>query len=503
MGIDCGGTTTKAALYTADGHEIAVESVKTAVLVPKPSYAERDMHSMQTEIFGLISKLIVKSEIQPETIKGIACCGHGKGLYLWGKNGKPVRHGILSADNRAADFVVQWRNNGTERRAFEYSCQHVMSCQPVALLAWLKENEPETIANTKWVFECKDYVRFLLTGKAAAEISDYSGANLINLHTHQYDLDLLSCFGIDDIYDKLPPLCKSTDLCGSITKEVAEQTGLCEGTPVAGGMFDINACAIASNCICEDKICVIAGTWSINEYIRTTPITDKSVLMNSIFCDSEHYLIEESSPTSASNNEWFIHTLLPELAEKQKTDGKSIYDFCNQMVEHVPIHEFCPIFLPFLFASNVNVNAKSCFIGLTSYHSRAHLMRSVYEGIAYSHKYHIDKLLNSRSKKPSGIQLAGGVACSSVWSQMFADILQLPVTTIDVNETGALGCAIAAAVATGTYASFEDAIKAMVKTKATYTPRSENSRYYLERYEIYRKVIDALDPVWDSICKLM
>jgi L-xylulokinase len=503
LGIDCGGTMTKAAIYSAEGREISVEAVETDLIIPAPGFAERDMNVMREAICDAVRRVMSRSGIEASKVAAVACCGHGKGLYLWGHDGNPVRNAILSTDNRAYQYSQRWKDDGIEDKVFSLSLQHIMPCQPVALLSWLKDHEPATLERTQWIFECKDYVRYFLTGEARAELTDYSGANLINLRTQQYDLDLLGLFGLKEIAGKLPPLCKSTDICGFITGEVADKTGLCEGTPVAGGMFDIDACALAVNAASEDRLCVIAGTWSINEYIRTEPVTDKSVALNSIFCDPDYYLIEESSPTSAGNYEWFIRTMLPEFREYVRSGGKSPYDACSELVESIPADEFCPIFLPFLFASNVHPNAKSCFVGLTSYHTRAHLIRSVYEGIVYCHKYHIDKLLRTRKSPPACIQLAGGVARSRVWSQMFADICEMPVETVDVDETGALGCAINAAVAVGQYSSFAEAAKRMVKVKGRFTPDQVSSAGYRKKYSIYLKTIKALDTVWDDIQALV
>jgi len=503
MGIDCGSTMTKAGLYTADGAERGLEAIETDLLIPRPGFAERDMDALRDAVFTVIRSLLSKSGIRPDVIAGIACCGHGKGLYLWGKNGRPVRNAILSTDNRAYEYPLKWKKDGTEDKVFDISLQHIMACQPVALLTWIRDHEPEVLDRTQWIFECKDYVRMLLTGEALAEITDYSGANFLNLRTRRYDATLLDCFGLDAIMDKLPPLRKSTDICGHITKEVSQDTGLMEGTPVAGGMFDIDACAIAVNGAREDRICVIAGTWSINEYIRREPVDDRSILMNSIFCDPDYYLIEESSPTSTINYEWFIRTLLPEFRDCARTKSQSVYDACSELVAGIPHDEFSPIFLPFLFASNVHPNAKACFVGLSSYHTRAHLIRSVYEGITYCHKWHIDKLLRSCASPPASIQLAGGVARSSVWSQMFADVMQLPVETVDVSETGTLGCAMTAAVATGAYQSFGEAAEKMIKIKAKYMPDPATFESYSSRYKIYHKVVDSLDPVWDDVQRMM
>lgn len=503
MGIDNGGTTTKAALYREDGVCVGVASTETEMLVPRAGFTERDMDEMWEANCSVIRSVIAQTGVDTADIAGIACCGHGKGLYLWGKDGKPARPGIISTDNRAWEYPVKWEKDGTAEKVFERSCQHIMACQPVSLLAWLQDHEPECLERTQWIFECKDYVRFRLTGEAYGEITDYSGANFVNLKTRQYDPELMRLFGLEDWMDKLPPLRQSTDICGYITEETAAKTGLKPGTPVAGGMFDIDACLIAVNAADEEHICMIAGTWSINEYIRKEPVLDGKVLMNSLFCLPEYYLIEESSATSAGNHEWFVKTLLPELKEQAKKEGGSVYQLTDQWVADIPASEFCPIFTPFLMASNVHPNAKASFIGLSNYHTRKHLMRSVFEGIAFSHRYHFDKLMATRSTPPKSIRLAGGVARSEIWTQIFADVMGYPIETVDVKETGALGCAMAAAVAAGDYKDLAQAADKMVTVNPAVYPNKENQPYLEQRYQMYRKVLEALDPIWDDLQKLL
>ena len=276
-----------------------------------------------------------------------------------------------------------------------------------------------------------------------------------------------------------------------------------EGTPVAGGMFDIDACALAAHVADEDHVCMIAGTWSINEFIRRTPVLDGYSYDELPFCIPEYYLIEECSPTSAGNNEWFLKTLMPEFIREEKLAGRVPYREIDRMVESIPPTEFCPVFLPFLMASNVHPNAKGSFVGMSSYHTRSHLLRSVYEGIAFSHRQHYDKLEKCMEREPKSIRLAGGAARSRVWTQIFADVMKCPVETVAVRETGALGSAIAAAVAVGDYADIKDALRAMSRLAPAVMPNTGNFESYDKKYDLYRQTIDALDPVWDSYQALM
>jgi L-xylulokinase len=221
--------------------------------------------------------------------------------------------------------------------------------------------------------------------------------------------------------------------------------------------------------------------------------------MNSFFCIPGLYLLEESSATSAGNLEWFINSLLPELKASKSDRDETLFDELNAWVESIPASEFCPVFLPFLMASNVHPNAKASFVGLSSYHTRKHLVRSIYEGIAFCHRYHLEKLLKARGNKPESIRLAGGVANSAVWSQMFADVMQLPVETVTVREAGALGCAMSAAVAIGLYSNLGEAACRMTRMKSAFYPLAENVPAYERKYALYLKVIHSLDNVWGDI----
>lgn len=496
MGIDNGGTFSKAAIFDENGRQISVASVPTMTLTPKPGYTERDMEELWQVNAKAVRQAIEKSKIDPSDIAGVSFSGHGKGLYLVGKDGKPSYHGIISTDARAWSYVKQWKEDGTAEKVYEKTFQEILACQPVSLLAWLKDHCPEVIENTAYVFAVKDYVRYRMTGEAYAEMSDFSGGNLVNLKTGDYDRELLELFGIGEVYDKLPPLKNAADICGYVTKEASELTGLLEGTPVSAGMFDVNACGIASGLSNEEEMCMIAGTWSINEFIAKQPILNGTVALNSMFCIPGYYLIEESSPTSAGNMEWFIKNLMSYEKAEAKQAGTSVYDITNQWVKSIEPQENNLIFLPFLNGSNEDALAKGTFIGLTAYHNKKHMLRAVYEGIVFSHLTHVRKLLKNR-ETPKSIRLAGGAANSDVWVQIFADTLQIPVDVIEDKELGAQGAAIAAGIAAGIYRDYKDGIERTVKISRTVQPRSEYREIYEKKYETYRRVIEGLSGVWE------
>lgn len=499
LGIDNGGTMTKAALYDLQGNTVAVSIKKTSMLMPKPSHTERDSDELWEANRHVIQEVIIESKIDSSNIVGISITGHGNGLYLIDEFGNPSYNGIVSTDTRAEEFINLWyENNQYETEILPKTMQSVWAGQPVSLLAWLKKYEPEVLARSRWVLMVKDLIRYRLTGEINLEITDTSGTNLLNVKERKYDRELLRFFGIEEVEEMLPPLVNSTDICGFITEEAAIATGLKEGTPVVGGIFDIVASAIATGLYEEDKLCIVAGTWSINEYITKKPVVDSDLFMTSIYCLPDYYLTTEASPTSASNLEWFIEEFLGQEKGEAASEGRSVYKICNELIEDTHVDESDILFFPYLYGSNSVPHANSCFIGLSSWHKKKHLLRAVYEGIVFGHMYHIERLLKHRDQAPRSCRIAGGVTNSEVWLQMFADTLQLPLEIVEVKEHGTLGTAMCAGVATNIYSSMEEAAEKLIKVKKIIQPDPANVSSYARKYEKFKTTLEKMNPVWES-----
>jgi L-xylulokinase len=157
------------------------------------------------------------------------------------------------------------------------------------------------------------------------------------------------------------------------------------------------------------------------------------------------------------------------------------------------------VFLPYLYGGSDDARAGAAFVNLSASHTRAQMLRAVYEGIVFGHKLHIDRLLNSRKHPPKGVRLAGGVTNAPMWVQMFADVLEMDVETIEVKELGALGAAMTAAVAAGLYPDLAAAGKAMVKVSRVYHPDPALAPVYRRKYRDFKTVVDAMAPVWAKL----
>lgn len=494
LGLDNGGSKTKAALYDMKGNEIATAGAGANPNIRKGGFVERDMNVLWQTNAKAIRDVIAKTGVDPHDIVGVATTGHGNGVYMIKEDGTPAAPGIISTDTRAADIVKRWQEDGTQSKIIPQTKQILWAGQAVSILAWYKENQPEILNKVRWVLPCKDYVRFCLTGEAYGEITDMSAINAMNLDTKQVDDQILDKLGLQEYKHIFPPIKSSVDICGRVTKKASEETGLIEGTLVAGGLFDVASCGIATGVTDSDTLSVVAGTWSINSMISTVPVYSENLFMTSLYCMDNYYQTIEGSMTSAGNMEWFINSFLKDN-ESARKDG-SVYEYCNHMAASVSPHESNIVFLPFLYGTNVNSDAKAGFIGIDGSQGKQHMIRAIYEGVVFSHLMHIERLFEFMDR-PSSLRISGGATESKIWVQIFADVLQMPIEVSAAKELGTLGASMCVGVACGDYADLCSASLNMSRIAYTCEPNPANKDIYQKKYRIYKSLINSMDNVWE------
>ena len=502
LGIDNGLTVSKAAIFDLSGREVAVQGHKVTLNYPRPAWVERDSETVWQTTAAAIREAIEQAGIDARDIIAIGNSAHGNGIYLVDKSGAPLGPSVTSMDNRASGIIDEWfQPGGVHDQNYPIVMTNTFAAQPAALLAWFKRHRPELWQQIGHAFPCKDYIKFRLTGAATSDYSDISGTSLYDSRNHRFSAELLDLYGIGDILPALPQPIDSHAVAGRVTREAAAVTGLIEGTPVVGGMFDINASAVGAGVIDEGMLCIIAGTWSINEVVMRQPLVDERILMCTLFAVPGMWLATDSSATSATNLEWFVTQFCHEESTAAAARGISVYEVCNEIVASMPPGSTDVIFHPFLFGSNVQANARAGFYGLGAWHTKAHVLRALYEGVVFGHLDHVNRLKDAGAPMSSG-RLTGGGARSAVWSQMFADALELPIEVPAASEIAALGAAIAAGIGVGAYRDYEDAIAQTVQIERRYEPNPQATHAYLARYGEYRCLLEAMREPWQRLERL-
>ncbi|HTO27119.1 MAG TPA: FGGY-family carbohydrate kinase, partial [Devosia sp.] len=154
-----------------------------------------------------------------------------------------------------------------------------------------------------------------------------------------------------------------------------------------------------------------------------------------------------------------------------------------------------PIYHPFLYGAQQDGRARAGFYGIGGWHGRAHMLRALFEGVVFEHARHVD-VLRRAGAFISSATLSGGGSRSSVWPQIFADVLDVPVTVSRSRETGALGAAIAAGTGVGLFADYAAGTKAMTAPARHYAPQANNHPHYTARRALFTQLAAAMTPVW-------
>lgn len=503
LGIDLGTTGVKAALFAAeDGHVVADAFVDYPLFHPHPGWAEQNPADWwQATITAIRSCLATASQlgIQPAQVRGVGLSGQMHGVVLLDADQQVLRPCIIWADQRS-DEQCRWI---TERvgasQLIQYVSNPALTGFSAPKLLWVRDNEPEIFARARKMLLPKDYIRYLLTGVQAMEISDAAGTCLLDVKQSRWSQEVLSALELDSAL--FPPVVPADAASGTITREVSVLTGLPEGTPVAGGGAD-NACGAVGNGVVTSGLALISvGTSGIVLAYSDTPQVDTSGPVPRVHTfnhavPNAWYLMGVTQGAGLSMR-WVRDNIgLPERALERWT-GTDAYDTLGREAESVPPGSEGLIFLPYLQGErtpHLDPYARGGWIGLTASHDRRHLVRSVMEGVAFSLKDCLS-IIREQGLRMDQLRATGGGAKSQVWRQIIADVLGTELVVTNATEGPAFGAALLAGVAGGVYRSVQAACDQTVRVVERTEPRPANAQAYAQAYETYKALYPALKPV--------
>lgn len=480
LGIDVGGSMTKAAVFDAAGRLLAEASARSVVVADSPGHAERDPERIWESAAEAVRSVLADPAVSRDAIAGVGVTGFGNGLFLVDGAGRPTRAGIASIDTRAAAIVGEWRAAGLEDAIWDATLQPFWSGQPLPLLEWVRRHDPEALASARRILACKDVLRLRLTGTTWNERTDLGSGGLYNPVADRPAHELFEAVGLGEVAELLPEdgVAVAAQVVGSITSEAAEATGLPVGVPVVAGATDNVSVLIGSGVQEAGGLSVIGGTWSINQALSTAHVIDRSVFQSIPTHRDDLQLLVESSPNSMSNFDWYVHN----FAQPGAADAGSLYSRSDStMLAQESRISSGVTFLPHLYGSPRHPLRTATLFGLTADVGPDEVLRAVYEGIAFEHRTLIERLPSAAPGAPA--RVAGGVLRSAAWLQLFADAFDRPVEVPDTEEVGARGAAMIAAVGVGVYPDYPTANAHMTRVAATYLPRPDQVDRLAGRYQ--------------------
>ena len=499
LGVDCGTSGTKTVLFDEKGSVIASVSAEYPLYQPHNGYAEQDAADWKNAMLETISAVVAKSGIDSADIAGIGLSGQMHGLVMLGADGNVLRKAIIWCDQRTGAQVDKM-NELAGAKIAEISANPALTGWTAAKILWVRDNEPQVYEKCRHILLPKDYLRYVLTGELATEVSDASGMQLLDVKNRCWSGELCSLLGIDK--GLLAQVYESCEVTGKVTRAVAEQTGLKEGTIVVGGAGDNAAAALGTGVCRQGRAFTTIGTSGVVFAHTDTPLIDQKGRVHTCCAavpNSWHVMgVTQAAGLSLR---WFRDNFCESEMQQAKQLGVSEYELMSAQAETVAVGCERLLYLPYLMGErtpHLDADARGVFFGLSAVHTKKHMLRAVMEGVAYSLRDCVE-IFREMGISVSDMAACGGGGSSALWRSMLADLYGCGVKTVTSKEGPALGAAILAAVGAGVYSSVEQACGAVVHSKDTTSPDAERAKVYEQYYQLYRSLYPALKESYQKL----
>lgn len=493
LGIDFGGSSSKATLIDGNGDIVCTVSREYPMHYPQDGWCEQSAEDCYGALVANIRTIFTKSGVDPKAIRAMAVDSATHMAVLLGKDDMPLRNVIHWSDRRS-EQESQWLNANLLPQLRRLCLNQPSPLWTLPQLMWLKTHEPEILAKTSKLLFMKDYIRHRLTGDYFTDRIEAMGAMLMDEEKGCWSQELCVLAGLD--ISVMPELREPTDFAGYPTAQACAETGLSPETKIIIGTTDTALEVYASGSIHPGQATVKLATAG-----RICPVTDHG-LCHEMLVNYRHvvpgmWYPGTANKTCAASYRWYRDLLCqPEMAEAKKR-GMDAYEVMNEAAILTPPGADGLVFHPYLQGEStpyMDNNLRASFVGVSSYHTKGHFSRAVMEGVCFSLRDSLS-LLKKLGVAPESANIIGGGGKSPLWSQMTADILNLPLRKAKSDDSS-LGSAMLAGVACGVFDSFDDSVAKCARPDRIYTPNPENVEIYDGYFARYKAIHDALAPIY-------
>lgn len=493
IGVDIGTSGTKSVMFDEKGTVIASAAIEYPLYQEKNGYAEQEPSDWYNASVNTIKKIVSDSKVDPADITGIGISGQMHGLVMLDENNEVIRKSIIWCDQRTAKECAEITEKVGAKRLIEITANPALTGFTASKILWVRNNEPENYKKCRHILLPKDYVRFMLTGEYATEVSDASGMQLLDVPNRCWSDEVLEKLDIDK--SLLAKVYESPEITGKITAKAAALTGLKEGTPVVGGAGDNAAAAVGTGIVSDGKAFTTIGTSGV-VFAHTSEVQIDPKGRVHTFCCAVPGCWHIMGVTQAAclSLKWFRDNFCEAEMKEAKEKNVSEYYLMDKEAESIPIGSDKLLYLPYLMGErtpHLDPDVRGMFFGLSAMHTKAHFIRAVLEGVAYSLR-DCKNIISEMGTEISDMMACGGGGTSPLWRSMLADLYKCPVKTVACKEGPALGVAILAFVGTGVYKTVEEACAAMIKTDKTQNPDANASAEYDKYYNLYTKLYGSI-----------
>lgn len=503
IGIDVGTSATKTVIFDESGNIISKSSKEYPLYQPRNGWAEQNPEDWKEAVLFTLKAVMEDSEIPGYDIKGIGISGQMHGLVMLDKDCNVIRPSIIWCDQRTSNEVEEMLDIIPRKRWIEITANPPLTGWTASKILWVRNNEPENYKRCKHILLPKDYIRYVLTGEFATEVSDASGMQLLDVPNRCWSKEILEKLNIEQ--ELLGKVYESFEITGHILPDIAEITGLSTNTAVVGGAGDNAAAAVGTGVVEDGKAFTTIGTSGV-VYAHSSEVNIDSKGRVHTCCSAvpNEYHIMGVTQAAGLSLKWFKDNFCQEYIEIAKNMNIDVYDIINKDISNIPLGSDKLIYLPYLMGErtpHLDSNCRGVFFGISAIHTKAHFLRAVMEGVSYS-LVDCNNVLKEMGIEVREMMACGGGGKSSIWRQMLSDMYDCKVKTVKQTEGPALGAAILAGVGCGIYKSVKEACDKLIKSEKLSEPQKENTENYMKYHQIYDCLYENLKDSYRELANL-
>jgi xylulokinase len=488
LGIDVGTGGTRALLIDESGAVVASAIHEHEPFAsPRSGWAEQDPHDWWKACQGAVRKLLAESEVPASEIACIGLSGQMHGAVLLDRNEEVLRPALIWCDQRTAAECRYLNETIGPQRLVELTANPALTNFTLTKLLWVRTNEPHIWRRFHSFLLPKDYVRLRLTGVRAIDVADASGTLLLDVVHRRWSEAMLDAVELNP--DCLPALHESQEIVGRITESAAASTGLKAGTPVVAGAGDQAAGATGMGIVRPGDVSATIGTSGVVFAASDAPVTDPAGRLHT-FCHAipGRWHVMGVTQSAGLSLRWL----------RDNFAQSSNYDQLTSEAAKVPPGSGGVLWAPYLMGErtpHLDPDARAALLGLAADHTRAHVVRAILEGVAFSLKDTLT-IFRELGIPVKAIRLGGGGARSSLWRQIQADVYSQGVEIVQAEEGAAYGAALLAGVGAGVWVSVDAACDAVVHVAGRTAPDPQAVIVMEESYARYRRIYPALRSIF-------
>ncbi|HPT63123.1 MAG TPA: FGGY-family carbohydrate kinase [Candidatus Atribacteria bacterium] len=488
LGIDVGTQGLRSGIFDARGNVVALSFYSYPEHHPRPGWAEQDPADWWKAIQDTVRRCVIQGEVQPEEIAALSVSASSCTVLPVDQFGNPKHRAIMWMDVRA--FEQAERINATHNPVLRYAGGSESPEWMIPKALWLKENLPDVFANSDYLVECQNWIVFKLTDRWVTSLNNAICKWNYCPPEGGWPVSLLRELNFEELLDKWPrDLIPVGERVGELTKRAASDLGLIPGIPVIQGGIDAYAAMVGLDVVHPHRLAMVIGSSTCHLALSDSPIFSTGIwgpYQGAVLPDM--WILEGGQSSTGSIIKWFRDNFLQEEF-REREELENIFDAMDRMAAQIS-----PGSDGLLVLDNFQGNrspyqdplARGAIWGLSLSHTRAHILRAIYEGTAYG-TFHILETLARDGFQAEEIYVSGGGARSKLWLQIHADVADIPIYLTTVEEASTLGTAIYAAVGVGFYGSIPEATLKMVQISGQIYPCQQNREIYHFYYEQYVK----------------